>query len=511
MSYTYKSRSSNTDSSKSNLQNFLITPYQASPNKEISKIKMNIKANTLAKTFGDHLTEKDDGSIRIVSQNVNCIGINQYCNQKEERAKNWLIQNNVDITGWQETGVAFHMLPRSKRLANRMQDIRWNKIRVSSSNNKHESNSTFQYGGTSVMAFDEAAHRIKATGADLTGLGRWTWILFEGKSKHLTRIVSAYVPCKSSDERHQTVYNQHKRYFWKRGIQKCPRKLMHNHLIKQIKSWQEAGENVVLMIDANENLEVMGPLQTMLKYECQLIDPICQRYAMKNQQLPATSLTGSKPIDSIFVSASLQNIIRGGWIRVEDSIGDHRAIFIDIPTQVLLGEDPFHMHRSTKRRLVCDQPKVVQKYNELLNQQLENQHTFSKYTAFQDRINCNQITQEEYIVNLNRLDRSITNSIIFAEKRCRKLRAGQVPYSPEINEAGNTINVWNNIIRKKKGCNISSTYIKRISKKAGISININQLSLAECEQERKLASKHYRYLKKSAKQSREQFLTDLAE
>ena len=511
MSYTYKSTSPNTDLNNSNSSNFLITPYQVSTVNETSKIRKNKKTNSIAKTFGDHLTEKDEGSIRIVSQNVNCIGTNQQCNQKEERAKNWLIQNNVDITGWQETGVAFHMLPRSKRLSNRMQDIRWNKIRVSSTNNKHESNSTFQYGGTSVMAFDEAAHRIKATGADLTGLGRWSWILFEGKSRHLTRIISAYVPCKSSDKRHQTVYNQHKRYFWKRGIQRCPRKLMHIHLVHQIKTWQESGENIVLMVDANENLEVMGPLQTMLKYECQLIDPIRQRYAKKNQPLPATSLTGSKPIDSIFVSTSFQNIIRGGWIRVEDSIGDHRAIFIDLPTQVLLGENPFHIHRSTARRLVCDQPKVVQKYNELLNRQLENQHTFAKYEALQNKIDQNQITPTEYITYLNKLDRSITNAIIFAEKRCRKLRAGQVPYSPEINEAGNTINVWNNIIRKKKGCNISSTYIKRISKKAGISININQLSLSECEQERKLATKKYKHLKKSAKQSREQFLVDLAE
>ena len=511
MSYTYKSRSSNMDLNTSNSQSFLITPYQVSTNREISKIKMNKKINSIAKTFGDHLTEKDDGSIRIVSQNINCIGVNQFCNQKEERAKDWLIQNNVDITGWQELGVAFHMLPSAKRLSNRMQDIRWNKIRVSSSNNKHESTNTFQYGGTSVMAFDEAAHRIKSTGADLTGLGRWTWILFEGKSNHLTRIISAYVPCKTAEDKHQTVYNQHRRYFWKRGIQQCPRKLMHCHLVKQIKSWQDAGENIVLMIDANENLENMGPLQTMLKHECQLIDPIRQRYAKKGQSLPATSLTGSKPIDSIFVSASLQNIIRGGWIRLEDSIGDHRAIFIDIPTQTLLGENPFHIHRSTARRLVCDQPKVVQKYNELLNQQLENQHTFSKYAAFQEKIRCKQITQDEFIMTLNKLDRSITNSIVFAEKRCRKLRAGQVPYSPEINEAGNVINVWNNIIRKKKGCNISSTYIKRISKKVGISININQLSLEECQQERKLATKKYRHLKKSAKQSREQFLMDLAE
>jgi len=57
---------------------------------------------------------------------------------------------------------------------------------------------------------------------------------------------------------------------------------MHIHLVKQIKTWQESGENIVLMIDANKNLEAMGPLQTMLKYECQLIDPIRQRLHCKN-------------------------------------------------------------------------------------------------------------------------------------------------------------------------------------------------------------------------------------
>ena len=50
----------------------------------------------------------------------------------------------------------------------------------------------------------------KTTASDPIGLGRWSWMLFEGKNNHITRIISAYVPCKSTQDRYQTVYNQHK-------------------------------------------------------------------------------------------------------------------------------------------------------------------------------------------------------------------------------------------------------------------------------------------------------------
>ena len=171
-----------------------------------------------------------------MSQNVNCIGVSQYNNHKIEYAKNWLLQHNVDLAGWQETGIAFRTLPRRKRLSERMKDTRWNKFRISSSNNKHESIDTFQYGGTSVMAFEEVAHRVKATGGDTSGLGRWIWILHEGKNNHKTRVISVYVPCKTSDDKKQSVYNQHKRFFMKQGINSRPRLLIHQHLTIQIKS-----------------------------------------------------------------------------------------------------------------------------------------------------------------------------------------------------------------------------------------------------------------------------------
>jgi len=500
------STTSNLNESKSQRRIFHVQPYE---NPESLKEKRPNKKIQMRQVFGDHIIQKEEGVIRIASQNVNCIGIAAEVNPKQDYAKNWIIQNEVDIVGWQETGVAFHLLPRRKRLSERMRDIRWNKFRISASNNKHENVEISQYGGTAVMAFDEAAHRVHSTGSDSTGLGRWSWILFQGRNNHYTRIISAYVPCKSANDQGRTVYNQHRRFFQSQGVTECPRKIMHSQLTQQINVWQNKGERIVLLIDANENLSRMGALQTKLRFECQLVDPIREMYSKKHQILPPTSLTGSVPIDSIFVSSNMKDIIRGGWIQVEKSIGDHRSLYIDVPIKILLGESKFNIHRHTARRLICDHPMIVDKYNKLLNTQLHNQNTIRKYNEFTSQHENGILNTEDTMIALNKLDNSITNSILYAEKKCRKLKSGSVPYTPELNNAGKIINVWNNVIRKKKGCNISSTYIKRIAKKVSI-VNPMSISLAACEKERKLAFAAYRKLKNNAVTSRKQFIEELA-
>ena len=483
-------------------KSFQIIPYKPTRTSDQSNC---LKSDNKYRTFGDHFGEKESNHIRIVSQNINCLGVKPKNNPKQERLLNWLIQNEIDIIGWQELGIAFHMLPSNQRLYERIKDPRWAKVRISSSNNRHETIERFQYGGTAVATFDEAAHRVKVTGGDTTGLGRWSWILFEGRNKFFTRIISAYVPCKTADDKRKTVYNQQKRHFLSQGDDRCPRILFRLHLIQLIHKWQKQNENIVLLIDMNENLNRMGPLQSALKYECQLIDPIRELHHDGESELPPTSLTGSVPIDGIFVSPALQHISKGGWMSIDDSVGDHRALFIDIPLKLLLGENPFHIHRHSARRLVCDKPKVVSKFNSYLRKQLESQYTVSQFKEFMEKYDNNSFRNSaEAITSLNKIDRSVTNAIRHAEKN-----AGDVPYSPELSEAGKLIHFWNTVIRKKKGCNISSKHIARLAKKLQIH-NAMQLELFDCENEKKMAMKKYYSIKKTAQQSRTLFLHDLA-
>jgi len=108
---------------------------------------------------------------RIVSNNIGCIGIESIANSKQNSLKDWLARNEVDIVGWQEIGLAQHMIQKHERLAERMRDYHRKQIRVSSANNRHESVDKFQWGGTAVIAFDTLANMTRASGADETGLG----------------------------------------------------------------------------------------------------------------------------------------------------------------------------------------------------------------------------------------------------------------------------------------------------------------------------------------------------
>ena len=51
---------------------------------------------------------------------------------------------------------------------------------------------TFQIGGTSIMAIDEISCREIETGKEFRNLGRWSWMLLQGKKNVITKIITRY-------------------------------------------------------------------------------------------------------------------------------------------------------------------------------------------------------------------------------------------------------------------------------------------------------------------------------
>ena len=69
------------------------------------------------------------------------------------------------------------------------------------------------------------------------------------------------------------------------------------------------------------------------------------------------------------------------------------------------GENPFHIHRHTARRLVCEEPKIVENFNALLRRQMENQFTISQFGKFMGKNkNGSFNTSKEIIKNLDKID-----------------------------------------------------------------------------------------------------------
>ena len=60
------------------------------------------------------------------------------------------------------------------------------------------------------------------SGANITGLGKWSHVKLAGKDNICTRIICAYSPCKTKTTRLHTVYAQHSRYYLSKNINTCP-------------------------------------------------------------------------------------------------------------------------------------------------------------------------------------------------------------------------------------------------------------------------------------------------
>jgi hypothetical protein len=70
-----------------------------------------------------------------------------------------------------------------------------------------------------------------------------------------------------------------------------------------------------------------------------------------------------------------------------------------------------------------------------------------------------------------------------AERKCRKLRMGQVGFSPIIQLAMRQIRAWSLLLKKKKGMKISSRMLQRSLKKAGIDSQNRTMEIVYLEEQ----------------------------
>jgi len=83
--------------------------------------------------------------------------------------------------------------------------------------------------------------------------------------------------------------------------------------------------------------------------------------------------------------------------------------------------------------------------------------------------------QQEY----ERLDQIRCQITAEAEKKCRKLRKGQVAFSPALQQAMRTTKVYTLLHRKAEGKKVSSRLLSRAIHKAKLTPVVNALSIAE--------------------------------
>ena len=214
---------------------------------------------------------------------------------------------NPSIIGISETNRCWKHIPDNHRWEERTKGW-WESSKSCISYNYKDCNtSSYQPGGNILLSIGKATHRIIKQGVDETGLGRWSWTRYRGKRNITLRVICAYRPCRPYTAGINSAYSQHQRIFNVTNDTRCPRNAILEDLEEKIIKWRdEEGDQIILMMDCNENVDSPHIQQWLTN---------CGLYNMTNDtaglQVPATQHRGSFPIDGIFLSNTLYPVRKG--------------------------------------------------------------------------------------------------------------------------------------------------------------------------------------------------------
>ena len=241
--------------------------------------------------WGDPLQRRDEGAELIGFLNRNGIRMERCeggrCDCGDCKIRGFMKENDFSIFGHEETNVNWSAIPAENRLHERTRTWFQRQKQVSA-NNVHGVRDRHQYGGVSQWSVNSATCRANDSGQDARKLGRWVHTRYRGRNGVNLRVVTAYRPCRNTGSV-GSVWSQQKTYFDEQEppIVGCPRDIFDAELCEQLQAWSDAGEQIVLGLDVNENVRSERENSFTRKMEdCGLLELITTPVSYTHLTLP---------------------------------------------------------------------------------------------------------------------------------------------------------------------------------------------------------------------------------
>ena len=453
--------------------------------------------------WGHKIRRKSGNTLRICFHNTNGLPLtnNHY---KNEAIFKFLSKNEIDAFGVSEVNICWKYLPIEERWADRT--LTWfQKSRTSFAYLERDKLAErFQRGGVGLMNIGQITRRFTQKGWDKRNMGRWVWSRLRGKRNTHVRIVTVYCPTKNYREGSTSVYSQQRRILMDEDIEECPIKLFYKDLWEEVEEWVNAGDRIILGGDFN--IDTKGESLNKRFANLGMSNLMSQKHP--NLEQPNTFNEGTKTIDAIFVSSDLK-VDRCGMLDFDEGIpSDHRPLWLDISLKELFDKSQPSNPISNSRRLNLQDPRTVSKYKTTLQKYLRKHKVKEKVIALKNTVTIPM--SQEHIIQFEKLDTIRLEGIRHAEKKCRKLKMGKVPWSPELSKARKEIEYWNMLLRKKKSLKTNTKKLIRLGKQ----LKIKEKESGNIEsviRKRKEAYQKWKQLTENAESMRMKWLEDLAE
>ena len=230
------------------------------------------------------------------------------------------------------------------------------------------------------------------------------------------------------------MHNAHDKHIWfikERGINLTPREMFDRDLMIELTSWIDQHIRIIVCLDSNENVSD-GPLfEMVIRLGLRNAHTACY-----NTPLPATHDRGKLLISAIFISPTIHSLKAGileHGVGIED---DYRSMFIDVDENECFGDDLYVIPPPSQRRLQLFDSRVVKRFIQKCLRHLNNNNILNKSITL---LNTRTTTPPSIISHkLQKLDDQIGRTISVGEKRYRKMKSGDIPYSEEFRILNNT-------------------------------------------------------------------------
>ena len=371
---------------------------------------------------------KGEGVTRLLYENPDGLNSNIANNDKLTKAKQYIDDLEADIVAYSEHRQNLRHSQNRNGFRQMFQGGEAD-VRAVASHNSHEAKERTvgrtQEGGTAMLAIGPITQQlVKDESLGDTPLGRWSSMLFQGSDGVRTRVVCGYNPCYNNRPESGTVYQQHRRYFInEKDDETCPRTKFRSDLISQLQQWRQDGERLVVCLDANENIytKQIGKELT----DCEGLKMVEAVGDFTGRPLGATHFRGSEPIDGVWTTNDVR-VVGATVMPVGYGVGDHRLFVIDIATASILGDDPPTNVRPTARRLNTRIPGCAEEYLKTLQPNLVTHRLVERVREAYAAPDPRDVQAQMEII-----DNQVKMFRFAAEKRCRRIKLGRIPFSPD--------------------------------------------------------------------------------
>lgn len=434
-----------------------------------------------------------------------------------------------------ETNVNWDM-PTLRSTFSHLCHTTWRNSTYSASKPPEEFLSSRQPGGTATVVCDNWTSRVIDRGEDPLGLGRWSYVSLRGKGTTKVSIVSAYNATSSHGD--TTNFQQQQRVLSRlhrdngRNIPAQPRR----QFILDFQAWLEMkiaeGHELIIGMDANDTYNPDssgishplpyspdiptvssthdGKLCTLIA-SCGLKDPLALQHC--SRPFPASHIRGTKRIDFLLVTPRLvPAVLSSGSLACHSLFhSDHRASFMDFDSLLLFADPAYEIAPPSYRRLQLADPRLKNQYRDVLHNQLQYPKVYDKVQHLQEVTESGTWT-EEHTKEYQKLDKLITDSMLYAERNTGRKVSTRYEWSPTLKKAVQTFRYWQLRYRQARHLGISLPKLQSLQEQAGLTAEEVQVeSVPEILKWLQLAADALRQNLRRHTELRNTHLEDLAE